>query len=941
MAPEDFTTALERLAASRSGELGAEGGLLGLPGADRLGTVAALSALCRELPQDPNEALGLLAALIHLATVQIEGKPASLNPSILSILELQIDHLRRSVRACLPPLELKPSRQVAPNPRAREFFEASLKQEQEKIAQQQARQEELLQGLKTLLAKVCESKNLPAENVEFSGFILQDLAIKLSKKKSIGVKELVEILVSSESALSRPPFSLRKPDFNHLFATDEALAADIQRLLKEEPGPSLPFRRIQTARAAYSTMDASQIWERTLPTEAATSALSAARKAAPDNLELVAMAANALSRTFLEPEFKLAPVVEAENAIAKLQKIALTPPTNPETFYLVQSALAKLELMHLLVVVRSETDFDKNKAIGQYIDACCAHITHRYPQGLVANPPTTEDGTIVKSLAHSDWHAFLDRVEVDKEGKPLESIIEKAVVDRLQSLQRIFDTSRARFYSRYEDAYEDDGSFNLEKFNAWALRMIGIVLSYFGDDVDIERLVATVQSGAANEHSTGKHIGFHLTITLKFAIYENGLSVPRGTPKTAIKPVEWQFLAYNSQEDERADHLTYKRSKRRGLHDELGTSLSFSNFAIDLMNVLEMDNCDLGLESSEKTSDIDPAFARFFDRKKAIGDIDIFPDKVRVEELLSNNHVPINSRHERMALLLLEILTKTESSRLVNESVVREIFMNHRLQLRLVVAKCLEWQKTYPHSKFASIIQHKASIVQNMLDARDSERGGMPAVPAAASPDIDTKIVQVKGKGGVTKKKVNPLRLKTTFRGIKTLEATREYHGPVQQFERPQADGSRYFYDQYYDTNGELKEKLTYVIKMVASSYTCYLVGENDPDNLLPIWYVETNPSTDLGTATYHIKEFSYVRMIDYETGATEIVATPDTAQPGKTVSLIRANDIEQLTPLKGMDLGNARVYNLMDAFNQRRVQAGRALKKAPGGARCSSPSRP
>ncbi len=880
--------------------------------------IADLATFSSQIPQDPAELLKFVALVMKLATTRLtEGDDKDkLDPQTVAIIQQQVREFLAATITGLPTVEFKPHIQHKPAGGAKKLFKEMLDVETANVKKENRKAEKIYACLDELFKKIASAKNTPL--TEIHEHVLNDLAKYLAKVSEISLYDLKERLLSIES-FRYPPFSLRANDL------EEALSAESQvserdkkslqgRLIEAvngKVGPSEAFGVLYTAADDYTTMDPASLWNRGQieRTSGPNSELQY------DNIRKMALDANDLIKNNVG--FELASEVEKEQDLKKLRKLALVLPTTPVAFHIMQSALVKLETMHILLVINSEVDFERNGKIGQHLSKFMQHLSKDYEDETVFNYPTTGEGEPIETLDGSTHHVDVDRIEVDEKGKPLFSLFAKVLIDGLISTRKVFDHERARMYCRYKDSHDDDGNFDEAKFKNWVLHTLSVLLSVLGNDIDKDRLRCSIVTGGTNPDSTGKHRGVQLTIIYKHGIWDAEIN-PDGSPRISTSLVEMQLLAFSTPEDEDEDHANYSKNKTRLLGQKLGTAINFTEFTTDLLTVLDTPNYGLGIDHQPESPILPDKLQSFVDRRDGIADIDSFPQDVDISNLLNSGRVPNSANNERVALLLLEILTATnkDSGKLVNKPLVRGLMKTQKTLLENVVERCLGWTRDHPDSKFGALIEHRAGLIARRLKMLNDGTLQEECLDYKI-PDVESKlIIQPNSKG-------KTLVLKRTFFDVDAKKQSQmlPWDGPTaHKTDTPTNNGTILFYDT------SEKETLTYIIKPDQAAHICYLSlnGSQAQADLIPIWRAEVISDADGANSVIQINQYEYAVMTDAANGSKIVVH-----QLKREEGAVRKLMLEtELTPAKGMDSANARAYTLLGEFKKRRINEGRTTGK-------------
>lgn len=395
-------------------------------------------------------------------------------------------------------------------------------------------------------------------------------------------------------------------------------------------------------------------------------------QAAIDSIKDLGDAANTYCSTFFNP-YSLHPEVTKVNNLQQLCEIVEhTLPLNVDSWQKYVSAVAKINMMHLVETIRSQVDFDEMRAASQHLEKLINARKVRLPDmrelltcGDPENPRNS-NSVVVESI----------RVAAEKS----EVAAARKYMDKGSENTKDYDAYNINDWVRFSIMLTKKDSQDSEKTELATVKIIAILCSLFGTDIPHERLRYALESGGTNPNSTGKHEAFHLTLRYRYQC---------GTNRDQVRTIkiEAQIQKYMDSDESREDHDDYVRKKDQKNTRIAGMNVTFYQLVTDLSDYLL---------SEQKTL----TTAEFY--KNAMKR----PEK------------------ERMALVLFMILTKKDKDgELENGKILRELFADD-LQRRKIETLVERYKKHVPfqHQKRGIIDEESnSSTLINRL-AKEADR---------------------------------------------------------------------------------------------------------------------------------------------------------------------------------------------------------------------------
>lgn len=363
-------------------------------------------------------------------------------------------------------------------------------------------------------------------------------------------------------------------------------------------------------------------------------------KKARESIEQLAQAANQYCASFFKP-YMLHPEVEEANDFKRLSPIVKhTLPLTVDSWRMLISSVAKINMMHLVETIRSQVDFDQMKAASQHLEKFINARKKRLPDMrelfTCGDPNNTKaaNSIVVESI----------RVAAEKK----EESAARKYMDKGSENTKDYDAYNIKDWVRFRIMLTKKDSQDPERMRQATVKILSILTSLFGTDVIQERLRYAFENGGTNTNSTGKHEAFHITMRYRYQC---------GNGEIWTIPVEIQIQKYMDSMDSAEDHDDYVQKKDRKNTRIAGMDVTFYQFITDL--------CDFILSDYETVTQ-----AEFCE------------DSMRRPE------------KEQIALILFMIITKrNQDGELENSKILREIFENE--MQRAKVQKIVEIYKEY------------------------------------------------------------------------------------------------------------------------------------------------------------------------------------------------------------------------------------------------------
>lgn len=776
----------------------------------------------------------------------------------------------------LPEPVLKPYEQRVPSTRAGYFINIGKKEETQKIEEAAEKKTAVKSKVVSALQSISNFNYIKATNGERFERQLTKVVVALTNSKKISISILDKILKLHLEAY----FDERC--LQAAIRSNRDIVPELRKIVKAKEGPSQDFHALYAMHQACQTMDLATLWRETALPEG-----SAAEKQ-QSRLDQLANRANSFVMILMGSEYRFCPEVEAANDIQELQAMVLEIPLNQERFKIVQSAVSKLEIMHVLLLLESGLNQDETRNVSHSLARRLKRMaTEQKRDGndvLIFNYDAYEDGSPTGKSSPDE--IIIGSLVVDETGKTTEAIAEKMFMKQLVSPSSIKDRIRAYVKLTEKDTFGDNGKVDPEKMEAAATRIIGVILSEFGDDVQVDRIRYALRGGKTKDHSTGGYYGINFTLTYKHQNFGSGIN-DDGSPMTGTSQIEIQVKG--ATED---DHALYKANRKAKIRELLGQSIDLKGWILDLVDIINTGH-DFGYETISKAptmiSRLDVYEADYLKRAIGIGDIEIFPEYVDCEKLLGLNEVPVNRASESLVILFLETLSRDKNAKLL-ESLTAE----HHNPLHQALQVCANWNNESPR---AQLIQHKA---KNLLKQCFNGTGSIFQ---------NTTVKKEIGGYFVHKKRTGAADLKIP------------YAGPV-SMRCEEKDGEKRFFEQitWQHSGGTTIERLAYLIKKNQDGLPeCYLVSSTG-ENVL-IW---TSDRLDSGK----VRIISCKHDVQRVDGVIKLVPTDIDL---KNSRVVEAERLDELTPITGMPRRCKRFYKMLGDSN---LIESTSKKKASSGSR-------
>lgn len=417
----------------------------------------------------------------------------------------------------------------------------------------------------------------------------------------------------------------------------------------EKEQPMKPYlRKVLIDASDLMELDLPHIWRERL------AANGGSDEEARRSIEKLGEAANRYCSTFFKYN-SLHPEVDQANSLEELTQMVRTRPITEENFKIFMSAVAKINMMHLVDTIRSQVNFKQMRSVSEHLKKLIKARTKKRPDmreiftcGDPENVnPKDENAIIVKSV----------QVAAEKQ----EEAAARKYMDKGAENTGSFAITDIQDWIRFRVVLTAEDSRNPSATREATLKILGIIFALLGTDNPPDRLRHALHNGKTNKNSTGNHAAFHVTARYR---YQCGSGV-----KTI--PVEIQIRKDMDSHAERLDHEDYVRRKDEKNTKIAGMNVTFYDFVCDLSDVLMNDKM--------------PAYASRHYRKQK----------------------------ERLATILMEILTiKDEDGNLINATTLREIYED-KLQMGNI-SRLMEEYKGSENEELASLAQLAEQIFIDM-----------------------------------------------------------------------------------------------------------------------------------------------------------------------------------------------------------------------------------
>ncbi|GEM_PF-3897760 len=452
--------------------------------------------------------------------------------------------------------------------RAAGYFEAASKKAKEDLNIRERSKKAIINALYDLIfnesgalarAKLTDAQRLSAADNTSS--YVEALADELMKINSPEVTDIIRFFGDKKPELRR--FGINDVTKEHPAEFEGVLRATqakepIKTYLKKLIFDALDICRI----------DLMTVWR-----EKATS--SPDRKAEQPGIFASALKANEYCNAFLGPD-GLDPEIRDLNDIDALQDVVKTTlPVTPKFYQKFVSAIAKINLMHLAEIIRTQLDFGRMAAVTEHLRKCLAMHTVTSKKGK-------------KNLRCSSQRNPQHSVEVasiDVSDAKDEIAIARKFINKDLEFTRKFDLAAIQDLVRFQIVLTEEDSKSFEKIEAATRKIIAILCAIFGNDISQERLRESFSTGITNENSTGKHRAFHFTFRYRNQCRSSG-SNQWGTTKLDIIPVEVQIRPFLFKDQADEDHRDYKARKDAKIRRYLGIDVPYIAFINDICDAI-------------------------------------------------------------------------------------------------------------------------------------------------------------------------------------------------------------------------------------------------------------------------------------------------------------------------------------------------------------------
>ncbi|MDD3861500.1 MAG: hypothetical protein PHP74_01280 [Candidatus Gracilibacteria bacterium] len=816
--------------------------------------------------------------------------------------------LSSNLRRSLPEAPFKLFRQLIPSPEARFFIEKAKRISKEEIYKKRelvdntfsmllavfsVRIPELKHGKDSADERLLKIKTFAERYAHFDG-------LDVSKVVDIFSKVDGEFFIGLERSAIESSFRDKK-------VVEMVNNPDIS-VFRSGVLPSKFFGQLMSDKVSSIVMDIDRTWQSRRSEGGRETFLAGFLNQAKEYVK------DRFGETFLTVEFR------AVDSLAQLQKLAQTQPLDEKSYVIFKKAQLLLRVMRIMILHSSEIDESMYAAnssnLSSVIDEFCIQVANftyiNPPRDVNGNPRTDfvqEDGLIADENGMK-----VDRIEVAEDVKLLHAIVDKILRKELYDTTEIGDIVRMRGFLCEEDCFDEDGAFNPEKVEKALSKFLGIIISIFGNEIDLESLDYSVDTGKTNEASKGSHRGIHVNIKFKSSCNANGLILQCGEPISKAIDAEIQLLVYMSKDNYKADTGFYEKSRKRVLAQKLGIETGFNHFVLDLISALSNDQYKFEFESTadpyKSIEGLDEESRKVYERQSGIGEKALFPESVDLECLLSENRVLFSPDKLRLLVLLLAILTKTDSK---GDLINKQIF---------------EYMEKYFPNKLGGLMDKYFDLLQNR---EEFKAGGKLAYLKRI---LEAKIRFVKNvksfKGGMTR------AIFSTYHKLKISGSGKGCKNPVKLTFVTGFSGGRsknpYEMEIPYDSPVDIDRKVikpdeevdfcwinrvgkssspVYKIEKSGDEVTCYLLSG---ERRIPLWIIQP----DYSHGYDYNSDFERRSIICAYVHGVEV--DPETNKPMlvvKDLDLDSAQsvvtpDFNSLRPSTGLDRKQARFINLV-----------------------------
>lgn len=823
----------------------------------------------------------------------------------------------------LPELPFRLAEQVVPSPAAYDFI---LKAKEKAELEKKEKDELVANTVKTL--STIFSFKIDVTKADVVGRI-EAFAAKYASKDGLDVNMVISSFSDSDSVFY---LGADKYVIESVFKDPgaEDLVSDPKvSIFRSGVLPSKHFEQLLHGKVAALVMNLSKAWQ------------SRCAEGGKDEF-LVGLMIKA--KRYIEATFSagfLGPELSTCTSLAEVQLYANFLPVDEHSFDILKKAHLLLKVMHIVLLHESEVNEVSYVANSVNLREDIGDFGMSLPNGrCYLNPPRDKDGKPKADFEVDNYGIEVDRVEV-AEVKPLDSTIDKILRRDLYDTTEIGDFARMRIFLKKEDCYDDNGDFNKAKAEKAMEKVLGVIISRFGNSIDVDSLDYSLDTGKTNEASGGAHRGLHFNFKYKSSSNKNGLTEEEGDPITKAISVEGQILVYTAADEYNEDHDRYRESRRALLFKKLGFENGFDNFVMDLISAVSNDKYDFGFRSMTDPfadiKDVDGEIRKVYERQCGFGDEDLFPEDVDMESLMKEGWILFSKDRLRLFILLLTILTKRGGDgELVNGRFIeymQRYFPGKLHKLLNKYARKLkgdEFKEGGDKAYLKRTMDAKMSFVRGIISTAKPLTVGREATRlfevshSFKVENVGRGAVKGKGKG---KKKPPQLTLLTSL----GMDGSRQGHimklpytGPIGLTEERPRDGEKGkvidFCWQLQDGN---KSEPVYSIEHDEKEkvVNCYLLAGGQK---LPMWVLQLDYVDESGL-NGKIYPCVYGIEKDPRTNRASIGACP--IANGRNISV---RNLKKLSPSMGMDRRQARFLNLVkeagkiwDQAKEHKISAG------------------
>jgi len=385
--------------------------------------------------------------------------------------------------------------------------------------------------------------------------------------------------------------------------------------------------------------------------------------------EELADKANDYCRVFFGEE-GLHPEVKNQNDIKELLTIVKnTLPDSPEKYSLLASAVAKLNIMHLVDYIETKIDANRLKTANE-------HLTKKLKAHQKTKPGEPAE-LFCSRDGNPDNYISIHDVDIP-DPKQRFSIARKFITRDLQ-FTRDFRLEDIKDLLRFSIILTEEDSESQKKIDKAVEKVVGILLAIFGTDISEGRLRYSFNTGSTNGHSTGKHRAFHFTFWYRAQCESFGKD-ESGETRHDMIPIEVQIRPFMFKEEVQEDHKVYDDRKDAKIRKYMGMDTQYPEFIRNL--------CE------------------------AILYCDDYPDKAK-----RNIHYGFERpMKEKWVMTIVSMLNKrTSTGTLANEYTIRKIFENPKL-----IEKVRRVLNIYAKAESGIVRQHAGDIEEMRGESKPS-----------------------------------------------------------------------------------------------------------------------------------------------------------------------------------------------------------------------------